>query len=159
VPLDAGPPRALPWAKAELMIEDGDDLALIAAGPVAHEAVAAARQLAAQRVRCTVVNARFIKPLDEELLTRVIARATAVISVEESILAGGFGSALLELCEARGLHPRLRRLGVPDRWIPQGTIAEQRRACGLDAVGIVAAYRLLRDARPEQTVATDRIHH
>jgi len=145
VPLRPGPPRALPWGKAELLIEDGDDLALIAAGPVAHEAVAAARQLAAENVRCTVVNARFIKPLDEELLAGVIARAKAVISVEESCLAGGFGSALLELCEEHALRPRLRRLGVSDRWIPQGTVSEQRRSCGLDAVGIIAAYRLLCD--------------
>jgi 1-deoxy-D-xylulose-5-phosphate synthase len=79
-----------------------------------------------------------------------------VISVEESYLAGGFGSALLELCDEHALHPRLRRLGVPDRWIPQGTVAEQRRSCGLDAAGIVAAYRLL---TREQTVATGERRH
>ena len=140
VPLE-GPPRPLPRGRSELMLEEGDDLAILAVGPLAHTAVAAARRLAAEGTRCTVVNVRFIKPMDEETLVDVVGRARRVITVEESCLAGGFGAALLELCEVRGLEPPpLRRLGIPDRFVPHGNVAAQRRACGLDVEGILAAH-------------------
>ena len=142
VPLE-GAPRLLPWGKAELMRHAGDDLLLLAAGPLAHVAVQAADRLAGQGVLCTVVNARFLKPLEEELLLPLLRRAAAVITLEDACLAGGFGSAIMELCEAQGLRPLLRRLGVPDRWIPHATIASQQRSCGLSVEGVLAAYRQL----------------
>jgi 1-deoxy-D-xylulose-5-phosphate synthase len=160
VPLD-GPPTPLPWGKAEVLLEEGDDLALIAAGPPAHTALEAARRLAAEdSLRCTVINARFIKPLDVELLVALLARAKAVVTVEESSLSGGFGSAILELCEQHGLRPALRRLGVPDRWIAQGTIVGQHRACEIDADGVVAACRALhRAGRAQQSIAAGASDH
>jgi 1-deoxy-D-xylulose-5-phosphate synthase len=142
VPLE-GPPHALPWGKAELMRAAGDDLLLLAAGPMAHLAVQAADALAAEGVLCTVLNARFIKPLDEEQLLPLLRRAAAVVTLEDACLAGGFGSAVLELCEAHGLRPPLRRLGVPDRWIPHASIPAQQRSCGLTVDGVLAAYRQL----------------
>jgi 1-deoxy-D-xylulose-5-phosphate synthase len=156
VPLD-GPPTPLDWGRAEVLLEEGDDLALIAAGPTAHAALDAARRLKVEDgLRCTVVNARFIKPLDVELLAALISHAKAVVTVEESSLSGGFGSAILELCEQRGLRPVLRRLGVPDRWIAQGTILDQRRTCEIDADGIIAACRAL---RAQQSVAAGAADH
>ena len=73
----------------------------------------------------------------------LLTRASAVITLEDSCLAGGFGSAILELCEAHQLRPNLRRLGVPDRWIPHATMAAQHRSCGLSVDGVLAAYRQL----------------
>jgi 1-deoxy-D-xylulose-5-phosphate synthase len=144
VPME-GPPRTLPRGKSELMLEEGDDLAILAVGPLAHTALAAARRLAEDGAACTVVNARFIKPIDEETLLGVVGRARRVITVEESSLAGGFGAAVLELCEARGKEPPpLRRLGIPDRFVPHGDIAAQRRKCGLDVQGILEAFADLR---------------
>ncbi len=141
MPLD-GAPQPLPWGKAELMLEQpGHDLAIITAGPMAHVAVEAAERLQADHgVGCTVVNARFVKPLDAELIGRVIDECDRVITMEESTLIGGFGAAVLELCEARDLRPQIRRLGVPDRFVPHGTIPDQHEACRLTADHVVQAY-------------------
>ena len=143
VPCD-GAPEALPWGKAEVMLQDGADLAILSAGPMAHVATEAARLLRDQQdVNCTVINARFIKPLDEELLCAVIRKARCVITMEESTLVGGFGAAVLEMCEANGLRPIIRRLGVPDRFIPHGHIQAQREACKLTAEQVVQTYKEL----------------
>jgi 1-deoxy-D-xylulose-5-phosphate synthase len=147
VPLE-GPPTPLPWGKAETLLAAGDDLLLLAVGPMAHVALAAARTLQTEGVRPTLINVRFLKPLDEELLCPALERARCVITIEESTLAGGFGSAILELCERQGLRRPIRRLGVPDRWVAHARIVDQRRQCGLDAEGIVATYRSLRGDRP-----------
>jgi 1-deoxy-D-xylulose-5-phosphate synthase len=138
-----GPPTPLPWGRSELMREGGDDLLLVAAGPLVFAALEAADRLAAKGVGVTVINARFIKPLDEELLLSRIAATDALVTIEENALCGGFGSALLELCEQRGLRPRVRRLGIPDRFIPHGRASRLRAECGLDADGIVGAYHQL----------------
>jgi len=130
------------------MLEEGDDLLIITAGPTAHPAMQAARALASSGLGCTVINARFIKPLDAGRLVPAIAKTKAVLTVEDSCLSGGFGSAILELCEQHNLRPAIRRLGVPDRWIPQGSIASQHLQCGLDAGSIEAAYHdLTRNSR------------
>lgn len=139
VPLE-GAPEPLPWGKAEVMLQEGTDLAILSAGPMAHVAVDAARLLAQRDVGCTVVNARFIKPLDQDLLCQVIQQARCVITMEESTLVGGFGAAVLEMCEAHGLRPFIRRLGVPDQFIPHGTVQDQRQACQLTAEEVVQAY-------------------
>lgn len=143
VPLE-GKPTPLPWGKAEVMLDQGHDLLLIALGPTAHAALDAARQLSEEHhVECTVINARFIKPLDEDLLVPAIEKAKAIITIEDSCLCGGFGSAILELCEQYHLRPMIHRLGIPDRWIPQGSIMNQHRTCHLDANNIIAAYQKL----------------
>lgn len=142
VPLD-GPPRELPWGKGEVVRSEGHDLLLLAIGPHVYTALQAAEELAREGVAATVINARFIKPLDEELLVEHIGRARAVITVEENALAGGFGSAVLELCEQRGLSPLVRRIGVPDRFIGHGNVTKLQAQCGLSVQGIVAAYRQL----------------
>ncbi|MCA9664477.1 MAG: 1-deoxy-D-xylulose-5-phosphate synthase [Myxococcales bacterium] len=135
-----GPACALPWGGAELLRESGDDLLVIAAGPLVYEALAACEALATRGVGSTVINARFIKPLDEALLCEHIARANVVLTLEDNALAGGFGSAVLELCETRGLRPKLRRLGIPDRFVPHGDVASLRRQCGLDRASIIERY-------------------
>lgn len=138
-----GAPHPLPWGKAEVMLAEGHDCLIIAAGPHAHTALAAARELKTTGVDCTVINARFLKPLDEELLSQEIAQARVVLTIEESSLAGGFGSAILELCEKKQLRPLIHRLGIPDENIPQGTIASQQNRCGLGTAQLISAYRSL----------------
>ncbi len=89
-----------------------------------------------------MINARFVKPLDEELLQELAARYSLLITVEENVLQGGFGSALLEACQRlkiRGL--RVRCLGLPDCFVPHGSPRELRRLFGLDAEGIRTAVR------------------
>ncbi|MBW2732395.1 MAG: 1-deoxy-D-xylulose-5-phosphate synthase [Deltaproteobacteria bacterium] len=147
------PPLELPWGQAELLRDEGDDLLIVAVGPHSYTALQAADTLRERGVGCSVINARFVKPLDEALLTERLARAKAVVSIEENALAGGFGSALLELCERQGLQPRLRRLGIPDRFIEHGSISSQQERCGLTPEGILNAFESLRHKRQVQVPA------
>ncbi|MCC6748614.1 MAG: 1-deoxy-D-xylulose-5-phosphate synthase [Deltaproteobacteria bacterium] len=142
VPLE-GPPKLLPWGKGEVLLDRGTDLLIIAAGTMTHVALEAAAELAKEQVGCTVINARFLKPLDEELLVKRIGRAKAVITIEENALAGGFGSAVLELCADHGLRPALQRLGIPDRWVEHGKPERLLASCGLSVDGVLQAYRRL----------------
>src|SRR5439155_18016502 len=87
---------------------------------------------------------RFVKPLDEELVCALASASRRVVTVEEACLAGSFGSACLEAFERGGLLEaglRLRRLGLPDRFVSHGDPGKQRAALGLDAAGIAAAVR------------------
>jgi 1-deoxy-D-xylulose-5-phosphate synthase len=88
-----------------------------------------------------VVDARFVKPLDSELILAE-ARATGLLlTVEENALQGGFGSAVLELLADQGAGPRVLRFGVPDRFVEQGTQDELRQRIGIDAASLVAQVR------------------
>jgi len=131
--------RALPIGKGELLCE-GADLAIIAIGSTVMPAVKAAEQLAEQGISAAVVNARFIKPLDAELILGQ-ARATGrIITVEENALQGGFGSAVLELLQDNGMsQTKVKRLGIPDQYIEQGSQAQLRKDAGIDAEGIAIA--------------------
>ncbi len=140
VPLDAQP-RELPLGCGEILRE-GTDLTILALGKTVYPALSAAERLAAEGISALVVNARFVKPIDRELVLRT-ARATGrVLTVEENVLAGGFGSAVLEtLSDAGVTDVRVVRLGMPDAFIEHATAAAQRRRLGLDAEGIAAKVR------------------
>ena len=128
------------------------DLLIVAAGTPAQAALAAAEALAAQGIEAAVVDARFVKPLDEETICGLAAVARRVVTVEENALAGGFGSACLEAFEKAGLVEkgiRVRRLGIPDAFITHGDAAKQRAELGIDAAGIARAGReLVGDRQP-----------
>ncbi|GAB6876008.1 1-deoxy-D-xylulose-5-phosphate synthase [Thermaerobacter litoralis] len=140
VPLEE--PRVLPIGRAELL-RAGRDVALIAYGPLAHAALAAAERLAAEGIDAAVVNARFAKPLDEELLADVLSTTGRGVTVEEHVLAGGFGSAVLEMAARRGLAVPIRCLGVPDRVVEHGDPGHFRALFGLTPEGIAQAAREL----------------
>ncbi|HZZ85751.1 MAG TPA: 1-deoxy-D-xylulose-5-phosphate synthase [Anaeromyxobacteraceae bacterium] len=152
VPLDALP-RPLALGKARVVLDGGPGLevAILAAGTTLAPALAAAEALAAEGVATAVVDARFVKPLDEELFCALASACGRVVTVEESALAGGFGSACLEAFERRGLLSKLavRRLGLPDEFVTHGDAPRQRAELGLDAAGIARAARELLGARPE----------
>ncbi len=142
VPMD-GELRVLPVGKAELLRE-GEDVAILAYGAPVMAALEAAERLADSGIQCAVVNARFAKPLDEELLLDLCRRVRGLVTLEEHVLAGGFGAAVLELLAAHGLHdlPVIART-MPDEPVEHGPQAHFRRLHGLDADGIVAAVREL----------------
>ncbi len=135
VGVELSKPHILPWGKGELLRE-GDDLLIIAAGSVVNAAMEAAEKLFWQGIKAAVINARFIKPLDEELFLNWARKCRKVITVEENILAGGFGSSILELLEQKGLDFPVKRLGVGDCFVGHGTRAEMLSSLNLDAVGI-----------------------
>jgi 1-deoxy-D-xylulose-5-phosphate synthase len=120
----------VPWGKGEVLRE-GDGLAIVAYGTMASVAMQAARELERDGIRATVVNARFAKPLDEELLVELAVRLGTLVTIEEGQLIGGFGSAVLELLEMRGVEARVRRLGIPDQFVEHGTRAECLAEVGL----------------------------
>jgi 1-deoxy-D-xylulose-5-phosphate synthase len=139
LPLDS-PPRPVAIGRGETL-RDGSDGVIFALGVVCHEALMAAEMLEKEGLSLAVVDARFLKPLDEELLCAETQRTGAVITVEENALQGGFGSAVLEMLADRGMCPRVLRIGLPDHFIEQGTQQELRALCGLDAAGIAGRVR------------------
>ncbi|TMB98597.1 MAG: 1-deoxy-D-xylulose-5-phosphate synthase [Chloroflexi bacterium] len=148
-------PRELPIGVSETLRE-GDDLVIIAYGQPVNAALEAAETLAHEGLQATVVNARFAKPLDAERLLALAARTPRFVTVEEHVVAGGFGSAVAELLHERGARVELEMLGIPDEHVDHGAQRLWRRHYGLDAEGIAAAVRgrwpqLVRAHEPEQT--------
>jgi 1-deoxy-D-xylulose-5-phosphate synthase len=121
------------------------DLLIASVGTTLAAALEAAGHLAEEGAAVTVVDARFVKPLDEELICALASAACRVVTVEESALAGGFGAACLEAFERHGLLGSLqvRRLGLPDEFVTHGDAAKQRARLGIDAAGIATAAREL----------------
>jgi 1-deoxy-D-xylulose-5-phosphate synthase len=120
------------------VLRRGHDLAILALGPLVEPALQAAELLRARKIEATVVDARSVKPLDEALLRRLAETTKAFLTVEDHALAGGFGSAVLEFLESAGLLSGavLERIGLPDHFVEQGTIAQLRQKYGLTAEGI-----------------------
>jgi 1-deoxy-D-xylulose-5-phosphate synthase len=142
------PAQALEVGKGRLVrpAAGKPDVCVVAVGTTVRPALAAAEQLAGEGIAATVIDARFVKPLDQELICGEAARAGRVVTVEEGCLPGGFGAACLEAFERRGLLEgglAVRRLGIPDRFITHGDAAKQRAELGFDASGIAAACRAL----------------
>ncbi len=129
-------PRALPLGQGEL-VRDGTDIALVAIGVTVHLAAAAAERMAREGISAAVINARFVKPLDGDLIARVAGQVKCLLTVEESTVMGGFGSAVLELLSHRGIvNLATKCLGLPDRYIEQGPQDVLREKYGLTADGI-----------------------
>ncbi|MCA1592189.1 MAG: 1-deoxy-D-xylulose-5-phosphate synthase [Acidobacteria bacterium] len=130
-------PRLLEIGKAELL-RDGGEAAIIAYGSMVHPSLHAAEALAKDGIEATVVNARFVKPLDAGLILALARTKRLIVTVEEAYLAGGFGSAVMELLEENGLADtvRLVRMGVPDRIVTHGDPKLLLAKYGLDADGI-----------------------
>jgi 1-deoxy-D-xylulose-5-phosphate synthase len=128
--------ETIPLGKWEVL-EEGKDLAVLAIGNTVHPALEAAQRLASEGKSATVINARFLKPLDEELLTEVAGKFPLIITVEENMIQGGFGSAVMEKLHQlpiRGI--RVRALGIPDCFVEQGSPKKIRQLYNLDGEGI-----------------------
>jgi len=142
-----GAPQVLPGQSPTVelgkahCLRDGADGAFLALGAMAENALKAAEVLRADRgIDVAVCSARFVKPLDEELIAGLIKSGRPVLSVEDHAAAGGFGSAVMELAGARGLDARnVRILGLPDRYIAHAGRAEQLAEAGLDTKSLAAA--------------------
>ncbi len=133
--------KILEIGKAELLM-DGTDVAIIAIGNMVYPALEAAKRLADDGVSAMVVNARFVKPLDKELVHRAAKKTNRVVTVEEHALMGGFGSAVLESLDAAGIiGVKSLRIGLPDAYIEHGTQALLRKKYGLDADGIYTSVK------------------
>lgn len=131
--------QVLPIGRGKVA-RDGEGVTIVAAGTMLAEALAAADGLAAEGLRPTVIDPRFVKPLDEQLLLERAA-AGPLVTVEENVLMGGFGAAIVELLQDHNVCTTVRRLGVPDRFISHGSRDTLWAECGLDAASIAQAVR------------------
>jgi 1-deoxy-D-xylulose-5-phosphate synthase len=133
---------ALPIGKGEIRREGGNaeapasKVAILAFGAMLHPALKAAETLDA-----TVANMRFVKPLDEALAVELARRHDLLVTVEENVVAGGAGSAVLEALHRHGVATPVLQLGLPDRFIDQGDPGLQTADAGLTAAGILSAVQ------------------
>ncbi len=132
------------------IVTQGKDLCIIAVGRVVAEAVKAKEKLKESGIYSAVVNARFIKPLDKNLILKMAEKTGAIITVEDNVLNGGFGSAVLELLADNGqFNCRIKRIGIKDKFVEHGAADILRKKYHIDASAIVNAALELTTALPE----------
>ena len=118
------------------LLSAGEDVMMFAVGRMVPLAMQAAIELLGKRVAAGVADARFVKPMDEEMLLRQARSAQLVVTLEENAVAGGFGEGVLEVLAREGVSVPVMTLGVPDRFIAHGTVQQQLEASGLSANAI-----------------------
>ncbi len=122
--------KVLPLGKAEVLAE-GNDVAMLAIGNTVHPCLLAQQRLEAEEIKATLVNMRFVKPLDEELINKIIKKVHKIVTVEENTLSGGFGSGIKDLLATDNV--RILSIGLPDRFIEHGSREKLREKYGLTA--------------------------
>lgn len=132
----------LPIGKAEV-IKEGNDVAILAVGSMVQYSLAASEKLKSEGINAEVINMRYVKPLDIELLDKVSQKFDKIMTVEENSLAGGFGSGVIEYFAEKNYKNDIRRLGLPDKFIDHGTQAELYDLLGIDADGIYKKVKLI----------------
>ncbi len=136
VPVIESPPF-IPVGIGELL-KEGGDLSIIAAGPLAYAALDAAELAGKQGIDVEVIDARFVKPLDEPLILKSLQKTKHLITIEENALAGGFSGAVMELlADASVQLKNVHRMGIPDRFIEMGTQEQLRKTVGLNTEAIL----------------------
>jgi 1-deoxy-D-xylulose-5-phosphate synthase len=129
--------REIPVGQSEVL-KDGDDVAILALGTMVAPAMKAADELSAKGIEATVVNARFARPLDATLINDLAGRIKKMVTIEENVLNGGYGSSVLKLLQESGWSDiTVKNIGIPDDFIEHGTQAILRAKYSLDAAGIV----------------------
>ena len=127
--------RELEIGKGEIL-KEGNDILILGVGPILYDAMKSAEEL---NISATVVNARFVKPLDEKMILEQSRKFKNIVTLEEGTISGGFGSAILELLEDNGVHANVKRIGVPDKFIEHGKPDIQKKLAGIDKDSIKLA--------------------
>ncbi|KAB8128477.1 1-deoxy-D-xylulose-5-phosphate synthase [Gracilibacillus oryzae] len=122
--------QQLPIGKWEVL-EKGNDAVILTFGTTIEMALSASKKLKKSGVNVEVVNARFLKPLDNEMLHDIMKRNVPILTLEEAVLQGGFGSSILEFAEENSYYPRLKRMGIPDQYIEHGSVNKLLEEIGL----------------------------
>jgi 1-deoxy-D-xylulose-5-phosphate synthase len=128
--------------KARLLSE-GNDIAVLSIGQPGNDVVTVVKKLEKESIMVTHWDMRFVAPLDKEMLHSVFKNFKKIITVEDGVLKGGFGSAVIEFMCDNGYSAEVRRLGIPDYFVEQGTQEELYKECGFDAEGIEKIIREL----------------
>jgi len=133
--------KLIPVGKAEIMTE-GDDILIIAAGNMVHPALCAGEKLKKEGISSTVLNLRFIKPLDSETILKLAGKITTILTVEENTIPGGMGSAIIEMLAGNEVkNLKIKLMGIPDEFVPHGSQKQLRERYGLNIDGIVTAAK------------------
>ena len=127
--------RKLEVGKGEV-IKEGNDLLVLGVGPILYDAMQLIDEM---KIDATIINARFVKPLDKELILKYSQKIKNIITLEEGTVNGGFGSAVLELLEDEGVEANVKRIGVPDKFIEHGKPDIQKKLAGIDKESIKKA--------------------
>jgi len=141
-------------------LKDGTDVAIVSLGPIGTEvskAILMAEMQAANEGRKLSVahyDMRFLKPIDTDLLHEIGTRFDQIITVEDGVIEGGLGSALLEYMSDNGFTPHVHRIGIPDRFVEHGTVTELRHLIGMDAEAICKAINEMMPASKQQKQGT-----
>ena len=129
-------------------LADGSDVAVLTLGPIASEAAKAVAQARSQGIGAAHYDMVFCKPLDERIMQEVAGKKCDIVTVEDASIKGGLGSAVIEWLADHGLSRRVRRIGVPDKFVPHGTPAQLYELCGMDSDAILRA--ITESYHPEQ---------
>ena len=137
------------WGVGEQLAE-GNDITIVAAGPMVYEALAVSKKLRDEGIGVDVIDARFVKPLDSDLIRQSVRKTGALITMEENTIVGGLGAAVMEMLAISGELPRqVDLIGIPDEWISMGTQQELHNELGLTAQELERRIRLML-MRPEK---------
>ena len=132
--------QILPIGKGR-KLREGNDIAVLSLGPIGNEAIKAINQVEPDGISVAHYDMIYLKPLDEALLHEVGRKFKRIITIENGVIAGGLGSAVLEFMADHGYTPFVKRIGVPDQFIEHGYIPELYKLCGMDADSIAGVIR------------------
>ncbi len=130
----------LPVGKGK-KLKDGKDVAILSIGPVGNEALKAIEQVEKEGVSVALYDMIYLKPIDEELLHEVGKKFNRIVTVENGVIKGGLGTAVLEFMADNGYTPKVKRIGVPDRFIEHGSVPELFKLCGMDSESIAEVVK------------------
>lgn len=123
------------------MTRDGKDAAIITIGYIGNEAIAACQEIEQQGFSIAHYNMIFLRPMDKDILHEIFRKFKNIVTVEDGTIIAGLGSSVIDFMSENGYVARVKKLGIPDHYIEQGTIAELHHECGYDKEGIVAALK------------------
>jgi 1-deoxy-D-xylulose-5-phosphate synthase len=123
-------------------LKDGMDIAIVACGNTVYPALSAAMELEGEGIHCCVINGRFVKPMDREMLLSLAREVPKILTVEENVLIGGFGSGVMEMLSEEGITVPVKRLGIPDAFLSHGSQGTLRKSIGIDKEGIKKSIKL-----------------
>ncbi len=130
----------LPVGKGK-KLKDGKDIAILSIGPVGNEALKAIEQVEKEGVSVALYDMIYLKPIDEELLHEVGKKFNRIVTVENGVIKGGLGTAVLEFMADNGYTPKVKRIGVPDCFIEHGSVPELFKLCGMDSESIAEVVK------------------
>ena len=139
---ESGQTELLPIGSWEVL-KTGADIVLLCVGPVVFNALESSKRMEKKGIDCEVVNCRFIKPMDNSYLQNILEKFKYVITIEEGVITGGFGDGVASWLMERGFDGKLKRLGLPDKFVEHGTRDQLLQLLGLDRKGITTAIQKL----------------